>query len=423
MFSQDGRCLPKMKDALLKMKDGLTLDLGLIAQRIPAAVLHTLLSLHLFRLTLDLGSGCITGISWEDIPVYALNVDNNVLWEFRTRSSLYLTDSETKYIPLVTDPLKNVILAVSQTLILCYDHLLTLDSEINFLWRRPKRISFFLFILLRYFSLLSNIAMTQTLLNFGDVAPERCHAGGIVKKVLLLLQNILVGYILGLRVYAMYSFSKRVLFFLCGAAVVTVILATWSITSETIISVTNVPGCQYAMSKPSAIRMASAWEAQFLCDVVVFGFTVFRSYRQPDKVAGSILDYMMRDGALYFAVFALVNLANILMYYVRSFRPLSASYLSCAADFQLGNPWIRSSLSWFMSTLSTTMVSRLMLNLHKATDVGIVTDESIISSMHFQSQHVIHRDEESNLSREGQIQDSPPVITHARSPRRQPPEG
>ncbi|KAJ7091090.1 hypothetical protein C8R44DRAFT_891774 [Mycena epipterygia] len=136
--------------------------------------------------------------------------------------------------------------------------------------------------------------------------------------------------------------------------------------------------------------MASAWEAQFLCDVVVFGFTLFRSYRQPDKIAGSILDHMVRDGALYFAVLALVNLANILMYYVRSLCSIFASFLSCVADFQLGNPWITSSLS----CLSVTMVSRLMLNLHKAADVGIVTDESIFSSIHFQSRHVIQGDEE-----------------------------
>ncbi|KAJ7478018.1 hypothetical protein B0H11DRAFT_2234348 [Mycena galericulata] len=148
----------------------------------------------------------------------------------------------------------------------------------------------------------------------------------------------------------MYGFSKIVLFFLCSAAVVTVILAAWSSTSETTLSVPDMPGCQYAISKPSAIRLAGAWEAQFLCDVVVFGFTVFRSYRQPDKIDGSILGYMVRDGALYFAVLALVNLVNILMYYVRPFLSLSASLLSCAAGFQFGNPWIRSSLSWFTST-------------------------------------------------------------------------
>ncbi|KAJ7086512.1 hypothetical protein C8R44DRAFT_893579 [Mycena epipterygia] len=111
--------------------------------------------------------------------------------------------------------------------------------------------------------------------------------------------------------------------------------------------------------------IAAAWEAQ-LCDVVVFGFTLFRSYRQPDK----LLD---------------------------QFCSISASLLNCATDFQLSNPWITSSLSWFMSTLSVTMISRFMLNPHKAADVGIVTDESFFPSFHFPSRHIIHGDEESNL--------------------------
>lgn len=40
--------------------------------------------------------------------------------------------------------------------ILCYDHLLTFEDEINFVWRKHKRLSFFLFIILRYVSLFSN---------------------------------------------------------------------------------------------------------------------------------------------------------------------------------------------------------------------------------------------------------------------------
>ncbi|KAJ7086559.1 armadillo-type protein [Mycena epipterygia] len=128
--------------------------------------------------------------------------------------------------------------------------------------------------------------------------------------------------------------------------------------SETSILVTDMPACEYTMRKPSAIRIAAAWEAHFLCGVVVFGFTFFRSYRQPDKIAGSILDHMVRDGALYFAVLALVNLANILMYYVRSFCSISASPLNCVVDFQFGNPWITSSLSWFMSTPRTFSLAR-----------------------------------------------------------------
>ncbi|KAJ7106589.1 hypothetical protein C8R44DRAFT_805557 [Mycena epipterygia] len=259
--------------------------------------------------------------------------------------------------------------------ILCYDHLLTLDSEINYVWRRPKRLSFFLFILLRYVSLLSNIGMS--FLNFGDVEIERCSAWAMARMLLIVLQYLLVGSILGLRVYAMYNFSKFVLFCLCAAGFIAFILATWSIMNDTEIALPAMPGCEYPMSRSSAIRMAVAWEAEFLCDVVVFGFTLIRSYRQPFKIPGSILDFMVRDGALYFAVLALVNFANILMYY-------------------LGNPWTASSLSWSTSTLSVTMISRLMLNLHKAADVGILTDDTTLTSVRFQSRH-IRRDEESKI--------------------------
>ncbi|KAJ7106586.1 hypothetical protein C8R44DRAFT_805555 [Mycena epipterygia] len=64
--------------------------------------------------------------------------------------------------------------------------------------------------------------------------------------------------------------------------------------------------------------------------------------------------------------------------------------------YYLGNPWIASSLSWSTSTLSVTMISRLMLNLHKAADVGILTDDNTLTSVRFQSRH-IRRDEESTI--------------------------
>ncbi|KAJ7124181.1 hypothetical protein C8R44DRAFT_852185 [Mycena epipterygia] len=260
--------------------------------------------------------------------------------------------------------------------ILCYDHLLTLDSEINYVWRRPKRLSFFLFILLRYVSLLSNIGMI--FFRFGDVELERCHASKMAEMFLVVVQCTLVGSILGLRVYAMYNFNKLVLFCLIGTGFMTVVLASWSIMGRTGTPVPDVAGCEYPMSKSDAIQMAVPWESQLLCDVVVFGFTLIRSYRQPFKIPGSILDFMVRDGALYFAVLALVNLANILMYY-------------------LGSPWTASSLSWFTSTLSVTMISRLMLNLHKAADVGILTDDNTLTSVRFQSRHVVYREEESMI--------------------------
>ncbi|KAJ7877628.1 hypothetical protein B0H13DRAFT_2347008 [Mycena leptocephala] len=201
--------------------------------------------------------------------------------------------------------------------ILCYDHLLTLEGEINFVWRKPKRLSFFLFVALRYVSLLSHIGIL--VLRFIQVSPEviQVRFESLGKIALLVLQLVLVGNILGLRVYAMYNFSKIVLLSLMTSGLVAFLLAWWSIMGETWVLATNVSDCEYPVSKKSAIRMAGAWEAQFFCDLIVFVFTVVRSYRQPFKIPGSILSYMVRDGALYFASLAFVNLANILMYYVR----------------------------------------------------------------------------------------------------------
>jgi len=263
--------------------------------------------------------------------------------------------------------------------ILLYDHLLTVESEVNFVWRKPKRISFFIFVALRYMSLLSNIGMVA--LRFGSMPLERCHAIYLGNTGLLILQSVLVGNVLVLRVYAMYSFSKTVLLFLVTAGIVTVSLATWSITGEKWGLVTQLSGCEFPVSKARAIRMAGAWEAQLFCDLVVFVFIVVRSYNQPFKIPGSILSYMVRDGALYFAVLAFMNLGNILMFY-------------------LGDPYIASSLSWFTSTLSVTMVSRLMLRLHQVADLGVLTEHGAETSIHFKPRDLVHRDEEPTISGE-----------------------
>ncbi|KAF7340467.1 hypothetical protein MVEN_01967000 [Mycena venus] len=274
--------------------------------------------------------------------------------------------------------------------ILAYDHLLTLESEINFVWRRPKKLSFFLFVILRYGSLSSNIALN--ILQFSHIPREVCHALALWSITLLIFQCLIVGSILALRVYIMYNRSKIVLLFLAAAGVAAVALGLWSMMGKSVLAPSN-SGCEYLVSKQSALRMAGAWEAEFLCDLSVFVFTVLQAYRQPCKVPGSILRYMARDGALYFAILALVNLGNILMYY-------------------LGNSWMAASLSWLTSTLSVTLVSRLILHLHKVADVGILTERRIwptvvaeqstnTVSLHFTtSTALVDQDEEYSAARE-----------------------
>ncbi|KAJ6593088.1 hypothetical protein B0H19DRAFT_1245902 [Mycena capillaripes] len=111
---------------------------------------------------------------------------------------------------------------IALSVFLCYDHLLTLESEINYIWKRPKRLSFFLFVILRYLALLSNFGMLY--LKFGEVPLEKC-----LFFIAVVLDpydsNLLVGYMFAVRVYAMYNFSKIILCFLCVVGLTTVILA------------------------------------------------------------------------------------------------------------------------------------------------------------------------------------------------------
>lgn len=99
-----------------------------------------------------------------------------------------------------------------------------------------------------------------------------------------------------------------------------------------------------------------------LFDMTVFGLTLIQSYKHRENLrwfrgleterSGTLglVELLFRDGAIYFGVMALVNLANVLTFYVTS-DPL------------------RGSLSTFASCVSITMMSRLVLNLHDASSL------------------------------------------------------
>ncbi|KAJ7046168.1 hypothetical protein C8F04DRAFT_1173128 [Mycena alexandri] len=136
--------------------------------------------------------------------------------------------------------------------VLAYDHCLTLESEIKFIWQKSKRFSFF-FIALRYTSLFINIGMV--IFVFSNVPPERCHALSIGRIALLIVQSVLGGIGLGMRIYVMYNFSRTVLVFLSCVGILVTVLAAWSITGgDGWILATGFDGCQYAVSKSRAIR-------------------------------------------------------------------------------------------------------------------------------------------------------------------------
>ncbi|KAG1722773.1 hypothetical protein EDB19DRAFT_1834881 [Suillus lakei] len=253
--------------------------------------------------------------------------------------------------------------------ILIYDHVTTLPEEIAFIWRRPKALSAMLFLLNRYFALLGNICQ-------------------LVRQIAVILQAVIVCLIMTIRTYALYGGSKRLL-----ASMTTIMIAlaiavsvgslghfsgdvtivpgvgcnetytaeTYAIlfadlhaylkvVAEPLVSEFQVLVAYNMMSRPYEIAgLGLAWLAELIFELLVFILIVYRICKTRGLLRLSLvtrrnlIDIIFLDGAMYFGAMALVNIPNILMYYV---------------EFP-------------DDCISVTLISRLMLNLHKSINAGI----------------------------------------------------
>jgi hypothetical protein len=243
--------------------------------------------------------------------------------------------------------------------ILIYDHMATLTEEISCIWCCPKVLSAVLFLLNRYVALLGNVY--GLIGDFLPVSVESCPTYTLSRQVLVFLQTLIVCLILTLRTYALYGRSKCMLAFL----VIIFLAFTGGASRETFglypTTVTNLPtgGCYQTYTTEATIRLGVAWVALSGYESLIFVLTVIRIFKIKGLLRLSlirsrrnIIDVMFQDGAMYFGAMTLFNIPNILTYY-------------CGTDISRG------SLSTFTSCMSVTLISRLMLNLHKSIDTGI----------------------------------------------------
>ncbi|KAJ6527405.1 hypothetical protein B0H19DRAFT_1275218 [Mycena capillaripes] len=119
---------------------------------------------------------------------------------------------------------------------------------------------------------------------------------------------------------------------------------------------------------PSVLDLAGPWECLFAFDTMIFGMTAYKGYVMRRDAGGAnmpIHHILVRDGAMYFAAMALANLANIVTFFIGG--PLVPGSLATFATWML-------SAGYAVPSMSVGMMSRLMLNLHERTDVGVLTE-------------------------------------------------
>ncbi|KAF8890466.1 hypothetical protein BD779DRAFT_1671400 [Infundibulicybe gibba] len=269
--------------------------------------------------------------------------------------------------------------------LLYYDHFITMGREVKYLWRRPKRPSTYWFFLHRYFSFFMNIMMTLFKFTISDPKVCRPPSPSIRNdsKPFLELQTILSGtpaaprhksspLIMTLRIYALYGRSPRVIGALVVVGGILISVSCWALFGQKGAPAPQASGCQIGLSYRTSIHLAAAWEALFVYDSIIFALTLAKTWREGRNVAIHkrlpVATLFLRDGAIYFAVMVLANLANVLTFYF------------CGT-------FLRGGLSTFSSSISVTMMSRFMLNLHETASVGIfstqITTQDYLSRLEF----------------------------------------
>ncbi|KAF9070479.1 hypothetical protein BDP27DRAFT_1446969 [Rhodocollybia butyracea] len=257
--------------------------------------------------------------------------------------------------------LANMLFA-SALVILFYDHLLTLDSEIRLLWRRPRNAGGYLFFVNRYFAL-GNIVPAISLFST-SFSPSSCQSLELYHQVFQSITQGIVTALFALRVYALYGLKKTVLIIFMGIAILG---AVTSISLSFVGRDESTPsdlGCHILLNSSNAASIAIGWEGLLIVDSILFAMTMRKAYQTHFSLSGikvgrSLLSVIIRDGSIYFLIMALLNVVNIITLHISG--PLQ------------GN------LSAFVGCLSVTLMSRMILNLHQVADTGIYTDHATIT--------------------------------------------
>jgi hypothetical protein len=294
--------------------------------------------------------------------------------------------------------------------LLYYDHILTFPAEVSHMWSQPISANTLLFLSNRYVALFGNTIVPIT--NFsGLIDSTSCTSATHVRQALMVLSQVLVSMTLSVRVIALYHSSRPVIVWVAGCGTILACITFWSLVGQHATLIRDTPGCYYLISettyiftalfalghtsymlfKNSGIHLAFAWEAQALFDALVFTLTVTRTLKMRKlhnmeiSLSGKgLLDVFLRDGAIYFAVMALANLANIFTFYFS--RPALKGFLSTPASWFV----IRIS-AWgiltavpnapcFLTSISVTLCSRLVLHLYEVATPASSASESSVES-------------------------------------------
>ncbi|KAH9481776.1 hypothetical protein JR316_0006303 [Psilocybe cubensis] len=219
--------------------------------------------------------------------------------------------------------------------VLIYDFFLTLDDEVEYIWKRTKTISSYLFFVQRVLAVLSLMPSASSVISMGsyfDTGLVMCGRGGpsfnLLGNVLLFLSEFLVGVYLLLRIWALYEKSLRVMmsgvvWCICYISTLVVVIIGKSAKGGL-----TGGGCDTGSAPSTSHKTAVTWGLLILNETIIFVLIMYKmtearrqsslpNFRPLGNRRISLEELIVRDGAMYYMVVILVSVANMSSYFVR----------------------------------------------------------------------------------------------------------
>ncbi|KDR69146.1 hypothetical protein GALMADRAFT_282816 [Galerina marginata CBS 339.88] len=210
---------------------------------------------------------------------------------------------------------------IASSTIVLYDHLITLQEEVELIWKACWSLVTILFLMNRYYilaALFFDLYVTFSPNITNTVRGQYFHWEGWTG----LVAAILAQGILQVRIYALYSLNKKILavMLICYFACSAVSAWMWTDLEILIIIAVPIPGGKFCIPSRAA-NFYSFWIPVLSFEFMLFFLAVFRGIGEY-RLAGSsmfrggrsLVGILIRDSVFYFLVIAVAYLISLLFW-------------------------------------------------------------------------------------------------------------
>ncbi|KAF5334984.1 hypothetical protein D9611_010037 [Ephemerocybe angulata] len=245
------------------------------------------------------------------------------------------------------------VVAAASMGMLYYDYFLTFTREVEWIWFGPYKLSWatLFFFANRYLTVLGHIPYMYEFFSFRN-DPSRLsvplmldvHTSSTSPPTVFLIA----------RTHALWDRNRIVLAALTGVSTVVIIYTCVIYVSTHNEFYSDSPtllrpySCLFEFSEKRHYQMLTAWIGVLVFDFIVFILSVYRVVEYARRERPPILQLLARDGTVYFGLVSLSCFFTVLTYWPKVL--VSDSYSRGAAEV-------------FANSLSSTLASRLFLNL------------------------------------------------------------